>query len=342
MNENRNPKLGVFVDGVLAYLHQPAQQPKQHVAVSYNADNDTYWFVLQKEATLVENKTKTELESMRGKLPRLVQLGYVENNSAKPFLLLFMNERGPYSDGTPHTLPCASCDITQSRDAMKSIYNYLVGGLFTPSLSYGAYRPRGAADPSVEYVKTTDAEPAVIAARRELKQNLMRAQRTRLMTRERAIFAATYFLDYSGWEPYNNEDYTKEELDAIEERFEKNSIPKYSEDINAQQRLAIYLVLNDAMNVNHALHAQMLAPVLLGASVHGLRLRTQLKNLLTWHGIYFVGQLTERFAHELIRADGIGKTSIAQIERELERVGLSLKKTPLPFKITSKRNRKNG
>jgi len=144
MKLNKNPKLRIFADSVLAYIYTMSLTGMD-VTVNYNAEADVYWFVRSSERHLLENKRVQSLEQLDA-IPRMAQLGVIGNADevgCDPFLFVFFNERGTYSKGIPHTLPTANCAPTQAKIAAQTIYHYLATGSFIGGLTYGVMRSLG-------------------------------------------------------------------------------------------------------------------------------------------------------------------------------------------------------
>jgi hypothetical protein len=144
MDTNCNGKLRLFVDGVITYLTQLVNAMSGDIVTNHNEHTDVYWFVRKREAMMIENKFVASLDELEY-LPRLVQLGWVQEERSDPLLLLFMNERGGYGKGMPHTLPAAHATPLQSKQAAQTIFNYLTTGNFTAGLQYGVQRKMGEA-----------------------------------------------------------------------------------------------------------------------------------------------------------------------------------------------------
>lgn len=160
MKLNRNPKLRVFADSVLAYLYTMSLTGMD-VTVNYNAAADVYWFVRSSERHMLENKHVQSLEQLDA-IPRMAQLGVIgnaEEAGVDPFLFVFFNERGTYSKGIPHSLPTANCAPTQAKIAAKVIYHYLATGSFTSGLTYGVMRSLGGDSVVLDMTKPKPAAP---------------------------------------------------------------------------------------------------------------------------------------------------------------------------------------
>jgi len=308
MKPNSNPKLRIFVDSLLARLQPHSVRLCRNFVVNHYAINDTYAFSFEEDPT-----------SPYATPSRVVQASWDDSVPEQPIKLIFLNERGPYTEGIPHSMPMARCAGVQSMNVAVCVTTYLSTGQFAPVLKYGLTERKGAA-PVIRPL----SEEQVKANRDALRQSRAKPAPKALGIGERIILAVTKYRLYHLWNPIESEKFPEVNIDDYLGDMNMCGVPRFESQLTQNH-------VNTIRNATTVDPARAIIPESLRSDLRKktkvlhMQLPSRVKHILLSNDLYVAGQLTCRTVAEMKKLRGLGKLSLQQIQSELTRLNLAFR-----------------